>query len=146
MISLEESLASFEYSINVDAVTPLCKNLPGPKATKPGNIIYAMNGKSIEVDNTDAEGRLVLADALYYVSTKFKPHTVIDLAALTSAIDIALGEVYSGVFTTSDTIWNQLSAAGESEYDRFWRMPLDEDYGLQIYSSNADLCNVGYLS
>ncbi|KIK35941.1 hypothetical protein CY34DRAFT_551488 [Suillus luteus UH-Slu-Lm8-n1] len=102
-----------------------------------------MNGKSVEVDNTDAEGRLVLADALYYASTEFKPHTVIDVATLTGAMDIALGEVYTGVFTTSDALWNRLSVAGESEYDRFWRMPLDEDYGPQIYSSNADLCNTG---
>ncbi|KAG0692631.1 cytosol aminopeptidase family, catalytic domain-containing protein [Suillus ampliporus] len=129
--------------INVVAVTPLCENLPGPKATKPGDVIYAMNGKSVEVDNTDAEGRLVLADALYYASTEFKPHTVIDVATLTGAMDTALGEIYTGVFTTSDTLWNRLSAAGESEYDRFWRMPLDEDYGPQIYSSNADLCNTG---
>ncbi|KAJ8584088.1 hypothetical protein M405DRAFT_827455 [Rhizopogon salebrosus TDB-379] len=137
------AIAQLKLPINVIAVTPLCENLPGPKATKPGDVIYAMNGKSVEIDNTDAEGRLVLADALYYVSTEFKPHTVIDLATLTGAMDIALGEVYSGVFTTSDTLWNRLSAAGESEYDRFWRMPLDEDYGPQIYSSNADLCNTG---
>ncbi|KAG2364786.1 leucine aminopeptidase [Suillus spraguei] len=133
----------FDLPINVVAVTPLCENLPGPKATKPGDVIYAMNGKSVEVDNTDAEGRLVLADALYYASTEFKPHTVIDVATLTGAMDVALGEIYTGVFTTSDALWNRLSAAGESEYDRFWRMPLDEDYGPQIYSSNADLCNLG---
>ncbi|OJA15858.1 hypothetical protein AZE42_11442 [Rhizopogon vesiculosus] len=143
VVSTLLAIAQLKLPINVVAVTPLCENLPGPKATKPGDIIYAMNGKSVEVDNTDAEGRLVLADALYYASTEFKPHTVIDLATLTSAMDIALGEVYSGVFTTSDTLWTRLSAAGESEYDRFWRMPLDEDYGPQIYSSNADLCNTG---
>lgn len=137
------AVAKLQLPINVVAVTPLCENLPGPKATKPGDVIYAMNGKSVEVDNTDAEGRLVLADALYYASTEFKPHTVIDVATLTGAMDTALGEIYTGVFTTSDTLWNRLSAAGESEYDRFWRMPLDEDYGPQIYSSNADLCNTG---
>ncbi|KIK32778.1 hypothetical protein CY34DRAFT_18807 [Suillus luteus UH-Slu-Lm8-n1] len=104
-------LIYFGCRINVVAFTPLCENLPGPKATKPGDVIYAMNGKSVEVDNTDAEGRLVLADALYYASTEFKPHTVIDVATLTGAMDIALGEVYTGVFTTSDALWNRLSVA-----------------------------------
>ncbi|KAG2108821.1 peptidase M17, leucyl aminopeptidase [Suillus cothurnatus] len=126
------AIAQLQLPINIVAVTPLCENLPGPKATKPGDVIYAMNGKSVEVDNTDAVGRLVLADALYYASTEFKPHTVIDVATLTGAMEVSLGEIYTGVFTTS-----------ESEYDRFWRMPLDEDYDPQIYSSNADLCNIG---
>lgn len=126
--------------------------------------IYAMNGKSIEVDNTDAEGRLVLADAMYYASKTFTPHTLIDVATLTGyasrytppilsltlrsyfrAMDVALGEIYTGVFTNSDELWNGLNQAGEKEYDRFWRMPIDEDYGPQIYSSNADLCNVSPL-
>jgi len=84
-----------------------------------------------------------LSDALYYVSSEFKPHTLIDVATLTGAIHIALGEIYSGVFATSDSLWKELHTAGEIEYDRFWRMPLDEDYGPQIYSSNADLCNTG---
>ncbi|KAI9067062.1 Zn-dependent exopeptidase [Trametes sanguinea] len=124
-------------------------------------IVYAMNGKSIEIDNTDAEGRLILSDAIYYGSTEYKPHTLIDVATLTGSMDYGLGEVYSGVFTVSprsivhtdrhdrctvqnsDSLWNELHAAGEVEYDRFWRMPLDEEYGPQIYSSNADLCNTG---
>ncbi|KAH7886392.1 cytosol aminopeptidase family, catalytic domain-containing protein [Phlebopus sp. FC_14] len=143
VVSSMLAIAELKLPINVVAVTPLCENMPGPSANKPGDIIYAMNGKSVEIDNTDAEGRLILADALYYASTEFKPHTVIDVATLTGAMDVALGEVYTGVFTTSDTLWEQLHAAGESEYDRFWRLPLDEDYGPQIYSSNADLCNTG---
>jgi len=102
-----------------------------------------MNGKTVEVDNTDAEGRLILADGIYYGSTEFNAHTLIDVATLTSAMDIALGEVFTGVFSTSDALWERLHAAGETEYDRFWRMPLDEDYGPQIYSSNADLQNTG---
>ncbi|KAI6101506.1 cytosol aminopeptidase family, catalytic domain-containing protein [Pisolithus croceorrhizus] len=137
------AIAQLRLPINVVGVTPLCENMPGPSANKPGDIIYAMNGKSVEVDNTDAEGRLILADALYYASTEFKPHTLIDVATLTGAMDVALGEAYSGIFTMSDELWEQLHAAGEAEYDRFWRMPLDEDYGPQIYSSNADLCNTG---
>ena len=102
-----------------------------------------MNGKTVEVDNTDAEGRLVLSDALYYATSTYKPHTVIDVATLTGAIVIALGGVYSGVFTNSNTLWSELNAAGDETWDRFWRMPLDEDgYGPQIHGSNADLCNV----
>lgn len=118
-----------------------------------------MNGKTVEVDNTDAEGRLVLAgtythlnwaqlridtlvDAIYYASTEYKPHTLIDVATLTGACVTALGEIYSGVFTNSDKLWSTLDAAGKVEHDRFWRLPLDEEYGPQIYSSNADLQNV----
>ncbi|KAF9461961.1 leucine aminopeptidase [Collybia nuda] len=137
------AIAQLQLPVNLVVVTPLTENMPGPSATKPGDIVYAMNGKSVEVDNTDAEGRLVLSDAIYYTSTEFKPHTLIDVATLTGAMGIALGEVFSGVFSTSDKLWEQLYAAGEAEYDRFWRMPLDEDYGPQIYSSNADLQNTG---
>jgi aminopeptidase len=137
------AIAQLHLPINVITITPLAENLPGPAASKPGDIIYAMNGKSVEIDNTDAEGRLVLSDAIYYASTTYKPHTLIDVATLTGAMHIALGEVYTGIFSTCDTLWEQLHAAGEAEYDRFWRMPLDEDFGPQIYSSNADLCNTG---
>ncbi|RDB19531.1 Cytosol aminopeptidase [Hypsizygus marmoreus] len=137
------AIAQLQLPVNLVVVTPLTENMPGPSATKPGDIIYAMNGKSIEVDNTDAEGRLVLSDAIYYASTEYKPHTLIDVATLTGAMDIALGEVFAGIFSTSDALWEQLHVAGETEYDRFWRMPLDEDYGPQIYSSNADLQNTG---
>ncbi|KAG5640414.1 hypothetical protein DXG03_008744 [Asterophora parasitica] len=137
------SIAQLELPVNLVVVTPLTENMPGPSATKPGDIIYAMNGKTVEVDNTDAEGRLVLSDAIYYTSTEYKPHTLLDVATLTGACVIALGEVFSGVFSTSDELWEQLRVAGEAEYDRFWRLPIDEDYGPQIYSSNADLQNTG---
>ncbi|KAF9040239.1 leucine aminopeptidase [Hymenopellis radicata] len=137
------AIAKLKLPVNLVTVTPLTENMPGPSATKPGDIVYAMNGKSIEIDNTDAEGRLVLADAIYYTSSEYKPHTLIDVATLTGAIVVAIGEHYSGVFTNSTELWNALNTAGETEYDRFWRMPLDEDYGPQIYGSNADLMNVG---
>ncbi|KAI0762205.1 leucine aminopeptidase [Fomes fomentarius] len=135
--------ARLKVPVNLIVLTPLTENLPGPTASKPGDTVYAMNGKSIEIDNTDAEGRLVLSDAMYYGSTEFNAHTLIDVATLTGAVDIALGEPYSGVFTNSDELWNQLHSAGLREHDRFWRLPLDEEYGPQIYSSNADLCNTG---
>ncbi|KAG6855847.1 hypothetical protein H0H87_010104 [Tephrocybe sp. NHM501043] len=137
------AIAQLELPVNLVVVTPLTENMPGPSATKPGDIVYAMNGKSVEIDNTDAEGRLVLSDAIYYTSTEYKPHTLIDVATLTGAMCVALGEVFSGVFSSSDTLWEQLRVAGETEYDRFWRMPLEEDFGPQIHSSNADLQNTG---
>ncbi|QRV90477.1 leucine aminopeptidase [Ceratobasidium sp. AG-Ba] len=143
VVSSTLAIAKLGIPINLVTLTPLTENMPGPAATKPGDIVYAMNGKTVEVDNTDAEGRLVLSDALWYGSTEFKPHTVVDCATLTGAMVIAVGELYSGVFSTSDSLWDELNAAGEAENDKFWRMPLDEGYGFQIYSSNADLCNTG---
>ncbi|KAI0071218.1 leucine aminopeptidase [Panus rudis PR-1116 ss-1] len=136
-------IAKLGLPVNMVVLTPLTENMPGPSANKPGDIVYAMNGKSVEIDNTDAEGRLILADALYYATTAFKPQTVLDVATLTGAMDIALGDVFTGVFTNSDSLWQELEAAGEHEHDRFWRMPLSEDYSHQITGSNADLCNVG---
>ncbi|TFK71453.1 hypothetical protein BDN72DRAFT_837505 [Pluteus cervinus] len=143
VVSTALAVAQLQLPVNLVVVTPLTENMPGPSATKPGDIIYAMNGKTVEVDNTDAEGRLVLSDAIYYASTEYKPHTLIDIATLTGAIRIALGGVYSGVYSTSDNLWQQLHAAGEAEYDRFWRMPLDDDFNFQIHGSNADLQNTG---
>ncbi|KAI9624539.1 hypothetical protein H4Q26_016768 [Puccinia striiformis f. sp. tritici PST-130] len=137
------AIAKLGIPIDMVICTPLTENMPSGHATKPGDIIYAMNGKSIEVDNTDAEGRLVLADALYYASSVYKPKTVIDCATLTGAMMIALGEPFSGVFSTSDNLWTHLDSAGKVEQDRFWRMPFDDFYMRQIDSCNADLCNTG---
>jgi len=143
VVSAAWAIAKLRIPIDLLICTPLTENMPSGHATKPGDIIYAMNGKSIEVDNTDAEGRLVLADALYYASSVYKPKTVIDCATLTGAMMIALGEPFSGVFSTSDNLWSHLEAAGKVEEDRFWRMPFDDFYMRQIDSSNADLCNTG---
>ncbi|PWN49111.1 hypothetical protein IE53DRAFT_318209 [Violaceomyces palustris] len=137
------AIAQLGLPINVVCVTPLTENMPSGKATKPGDILIARNGLSIEVDNTDAEGRLVLADALTYVSEVHSPHTVIDVATLTGAAVIALGDVYSAAFTEDDSLWNELKVAGEAESDPFWRMPLSDAYLKQISTSNADLCNTG---
>ncbi|KAG8694513.1 hypothetical protein FRC09_009802 [Ceratobasidium sp. 395] len=143
VVSATLAIAKLGIPINIVTLTPLSENMPGPSASKPGDVVYAMNGKTVEIDNTDAEGRLILSDALWYASTEFKPHTLVDCATLTGAMVIALGSVYSGVFSTSDSLWKELHAAGEAESDPFWRMPLDEAYGPQIYTSNADLCNTG---
>ncbi|CCM06358.1 uncharacterized protein FIBRA_08615 [Fibroporia radiculosa] len=93
------AIAQLRLPVNLKVVAPLSENLPGPSAMKPGDVVYAMNGKSVEIDNTDAEGRLVLADALYYGTSVFQPHTVVDVATLTGAMHVALGEVFTGVFT-----------------------------------------------
>ena len=130
--------------LNIVAVIPLTENMPSGSATKPGDVVVARNGLSIEVDNTDAEGRLILADAIHYVGSTFKPSSIIELSTLTGAMDIALGEGYAGVFSTSDVLWRNLKKAGEKANDEFWRMPLSEDhYAHQIKSNVADLKNVG---
>ncbi|KAG0166800.1 bleomycin hydrolase [Apophysomyces sp. BC1034] len=130
--------------VNVVATIPLCENLPSGTATKPGDVIKAMNGKSIEVIDTDAEGRLILADALYYISSKHSPHSIVDLATLTGAMDVALGNVFAGVFTNSSDLWQKLERAGQTTSDPFWRMPLHDGYLKEMKDSLvADLNNLG---
>lgn len=136
-------IATLELPVNAVAVTPLTENMPGGDAIKPADVVFASNGKSIEVDNTDAEGRMILADALVYTEKTFQPHTVVDLATLTGAMMVALGEHYVGTFTRSDELFEQLDAAGKTTEERFWRMPLDDKYKNQIKSSLADVKNVG---
>lgn len=137
-------ICKLQLPVNVVAVTPLCENMPSGTATKPGDVVKAMNGKSVEVLDTDAEGRLILADALHYISSKYKPASLIDLATLTGAIDVALGNVYAGVFTNSDTLWHNLDKAGKTTADPFWRMPLDDGYLHEMKESAvADLNNLG---
>ncbi|KAG8793993.1 hypothetical protein FRC12_000957 [Ceratobasidium sp. 428] len=99
VVSATLAIAKLGIPINIVTLTPLSENMPGPSASKPGDAVYAMNGKTVEIDNTDAEGRLILSDALWYASTEFKPHTLVDCATLTGAMVIALGSVYSGVFS-----------------------------------------------
>ena len=117
--------------------------MPSGHATKPGDIFVARNGLTVQVDNTDAEGRLVLADAISYASETFKPHTLLDVATLTGAAVIALGDVYTAVFTENDALWRQLKRAGEAEHDLHWRLPLADSYLPQISKTNADLVNTG---
>ncbi|KAF9918479.1 bleomycin hydrolase [Lobosporangium transversale] len=126
-------IAALNLPINVVAGIPLCENMPSGRANKPG-----------DVDNTDAEGRLILADALTYISKTYKPHTLIDLATLTGAMDVALGSAYAGVFSTSNSLWTELDAAGEEAHEAFWRMPLHSIYLPQITTNTiADLINTG---
>jgi leucyl aminopeptidase len=116
--------------------------MPSGSATKPGDVVTSMSGKTIEVLNTDAEGRLVLCDALTYAA-RFKPATVIDIATLTGACVVALGSQATGLFANEDTLAEQLLAAGTETHDRAWRMPLWDDYQAQLKSNFADLANIG---
>ncbi|CAG2104683.1 unnamed protein product [Medioppia subpectinata] len=124
-------------------LTPLTENMPNGKATKPGDVVFAMNGKSIQVDNTDAEGRLVLADALCYAHS-FNPQLIVDMATLTGAMRVALGAGATGVFSTSTKHWNLLQKSGVQTGDRVWRLPLFSHYTKQVADSQlADLNNIG---
>ncbi|MHA2251550.1 MAG: leucyl aminopeptidase [Candidatus Kariarchaeaceae archaeon] len=135
-------IAKLQLPLNVIGLTPLTENMPSGRATKPSDVVFASNGKSIEVENTDAEGRLILSDALVYAET-FKPHTVIDIATLTGAIGVALGKAFVGSFTRSDELWAEIEKAGMMTHERFWRMPLDKIYRKQIDSTIADMKNSG---
>lgn len=137
------AIAELKMPINVKGLIPLTENMPSGKATKPGDVVYAMNGKSICVDNTDAEGRLVLADALCY-SERFQPRAIVDLATLTGAMRMALGECVAGVFATNTALWETLEAAGAETGDRVWRMPLYKHYNQNVCDyPGYDVNNIG---
>ena len=136
-----EALSHLKPAINVVGLIPTCENMPDASALKPGDVITSMSGQTIEVLNTDAEGRLILCDALTY-ATRFKPRAVIDIATLTGACVISLGHVRSGLFSPSDDLANALFAAGEAALDPCWRLPLDEEYAEGLKSNFADVANV----
>ena len=127
---------------NVIGVIPTCENMPSGKATRPGDIVKSMSGQTIEILNTDAEGRLILCDALTYVE-RFKPKAVIDIATLTGACVIALGAVHSGMFSDDSHLLADLNQAGHDSLDTVWRMPLDAAYQEQLKSNFADMANIG---
>jgi leucyl aminopeptidase len=135
------ALAGIQPKLNVIGLIPACENMPSGKAVKPGDVVTSMSGQTIENLNTDAEGRLVLCDALTYAE-RFKPAAVIDIATLTGACVIALGAVRSGLFSANDDLANALLKAGESCGDPCWRMPLDDEYGEGLKSNFADMANV----
>lgn len=137
------AIAKLGLNINAVGIAPLTENMPGGHATKPSDVVFASNGKSIEVENTDAEGRMILSDALVYAEKTYDPHTIVDIATLTGAMMIALGDHYIGAFTRSDELWQQLEKAGKKTGEPFWRMPLDKKYRKQIESSIADIKNTG---
>ncbi len=136
------SLAVLQAPINVVGIIAACENMPGGRATKPGDIVTSMSGITIEVLNTDAEGRLILCDALTY-SRRFKPRLVVDIATLTGACVVALGAHNSAVMSNDEDLAEQLVAAGRRAADTCWRLPLGEEYQEQLKSNFADVANVG---
>ena len=141
VLGVFRALADLQPAINVVGLIPACENLLNGRAVKPGDVVTSMSGQTIEILNTDAEGRLVLCDALTYAE-RFKPRAVVDIATLTGACVIALGGVRSGLFSAHDDLAAALLAAGESSLDLCWRMPLDEDYAEGLKTSFADVANV----
>jgi len=137
-----QAVAEMELGINVVGVVAAAENMPGSKATKPGDIVTSMSGKTIEVLNTDAEGRLVLCDALTYIG-KYKPDVVIDIATLTGAVIMALGHHNTGLMSNDDNLADDLYNAGIDSHDRCWRLPLGTEYRNQLSSNFADLANIG---
>ncbi len=136
------AVAAMKLPLNVIGVMPTTENMPGGNATRPGDIVTSMSGQTIEILNTDAEGRLILCDALTY-SERFEPAAVIDIATLTGACVIALGHVASGLFTNDDRLADEVVAAGQTSWDRVWHMPAWEDYQEQLKSNFADMANIG---
>jgi leucyl aminopeptidase len=140
---LEATAAIAELGLAIDLVSvlPAVENMPGGGATRPGDVITQLNGLTVEVNNTDAEGRLILADALTYAE-RYEPEAVVDVATLTGAMVIALGNIACGVFSNSDALARALLAAGDEAYDRGWQLPLWDDYQEGLNSNFADFANV----
>lgn len=137
-----QAVAEMGLKLNVVAIIPTCENMPSGTATKPGDVVTSMSGQTIEILNTDAEGRLILCDALTYAE-RFKPAAVIDVATLTGACIIALGHHNTGLYARSDALADQLLQAGRKSLDTAWRMPLDDEYQEQLKSNFADIANIG---
>ncbi len=145
VVGLMKNFALRKAKINAVGVVGLVENMPGGNAQRPGDIVKSYSGKTIEVLNTDAEGRLVLADALTFTEEKFKPNLIIDLATLTGAIIVSLGSEYAGLFSNNDKLSKQLYEAGEQVEEKVWRMPLHKNYDNLINSKNADMQNINYV-
>ena len=145
VVGLMKNLAIRKAKINAVGVVGLVENMPGGNAQRPGDIVKSYSGKTIEILNTDAEGRLVLADALTFTEKKFKPRFMVDLATLTGAIIVSLGSEYAGLFSNDDKLSNQLLEAGKKVDEKLWRMPLHKNFDKLIDSKNADMQNINYV-
>ena len=145
VVGLMKSLALRKAKVNAVGVVGLVENMPGGNAQRPGDIVKSYSGKTVEILNTDAEGRLVLADALTYTEEKFKPKFIVDLATLTGAIIVSLGSEYAGLFSNDDKLSKQLVDAGEKVEEKVWRMPLNKNFDKLIDSKNADMQNINYV-
>ena len=137
-----KTLGELKPKINVVGLIATCENMPAGNANKPGDVVTSMAGITIEVLNTDAEGRLILCDALTYAE-RYKPSAVVDMATLTGACVVALGHHHSGLFTNDDSLADEIQNAGKTQQDTAWRMPLDSEYSEQLKSNFADLANIG---
>jgi leucyl aminopeptidase len=140
---LMHTLAARKAPVNVVGLIGLVENMPDGRAQRPGDIVRSMSGQTIEILNTDAEGRLVLADVLHYAQERFKPKMIVDLATLTGAIMVALGKEYAGLFSNNDRLASWLKEAGDATGEKVWRMPIDAAYDKEIDSKNADMKNIG---
>jgi leucyl aminopeptidase len=140
---LMKALAGRKAKVNAVGVIGLVENMPDGNAQRPSDVVTSMSGQTIEVLNTDAEGRLVLADALWYTQDRFKPRAMVNLATLTGAMIVALGDQMAGLFSNNDDVANRIHAAGETIGERVWRFPLDEAYDKQLKSHIADMANIG---
>jgi leucyl aminopeptidase len=145
VVGLMKNLALRKAKINAVGVVGLVENMPGGNAQRPGDIVKSYSGKTIEILNTDAEGRLVLADALTFTEKKFKPKFMVDLATLTGAIIVSLGSEYAGLFSNDDKLSNQLIEAGNKVNEKLWRMPLHKNFDKLIDCKNADMQNINYV-
>ncbi len=145
VVGLMKSLAIRKAKVNAVGVVGLVENMPGGNAQRPGDIVKSYSGKTVEILNTDAEGRLVLADALTYTEKKFNPKFIVDLATLTGAIIVSLGSEYAGLFSNDDKLSKQLIHAGENVEEKVWRMPLNKNFDKLIDSKNADMQNINYV-
>ena len=145
VVGLMKNLALRKAKINAVGVVGLVENMPGGNAQRPGDIVKSFSGKTIEVLNTDAEGRLVLADALSYTERKFKPEFIVDLATLTGAIIVSLGSEYAGLFSNNDKLSKEIFESGKKVDEKVWRMPLHKNYDKLMDSKNADMQNINYV-
>ncbi|SHJ34988.1 leucyl aminopeptidase [Bradyrhizobium lablabi] len=143
VVGLMQALAARKAKVNAVGAIGVVENMPDGNAQRPGDIVTSMSGQTIEIINTDAEGRLVLADVLWYVAKKFKPKFMVDLATLTGAILVALGTEYAGLFSNNDELAERLTKVGQATGERLWRMPLGPEYDKQIDSQFADVKNTG---
>ncbi|MGN0904848.1 MAG: leucyl aminopeptidase [Alphaproteobacteria bacterium] len=138
-----QALAMRKAKVNAAAIMALVENMPSGTAQRPGDVVKSLSGLTVEVVNTDAEGRLILGDAMWYAQERFKPQVLIDLATLTGAIIVSLGSDYAGLFSNDDTLAENLEKAAEETGEKLWRMPMDELFDEQILSDVADIQNVG---
>ena len=144
VVGLMKTLALRKSKSYVVSAVALVENMPGGAAQRPGDIVKSYSGKTIEVLNTDAEGRLILADAIYYIDEQYKPELIVDLATLTGAIVVSLGSEYAGLFSNNDKLSEKLIKAGEIENEKLWRFPLHKNYDKLMDSKIADIQNINY--